>query len=401
MSKKIDFFGLSILATLAYALGQPEVGDLARKKAGTGPNPNNEEEKFAEFLNGAILPRKSALYTPPDPRSDLSDLVRSREDPIILSPQVEHIARDFYTGRKQTEGLTDTVNRLDLYWARERAATLVALELIERYHRHHETTDHIVSYADYLAGRYIMYRRIVDHMKGVIPNLKGKRVIEVGGGSGISLTMLAKEGAEVHNLDISEMALRFFELLATHYGVSDSIHTIRADFFDTRLDSNMFDLTFNVGVYEHLTPNERARLLEEQIRITAPGGIVMASVPNSKSPNYHLMEEKLKEILKEDMKFPMPKYEYVDPVELLKSGGLEPLKDGTYAQGYTQIAPPVKIKPRVIKPEDFAFFRDLPAGPESKMHQLLNAWYILEKTAPPRILERYAMFTHAFGRKPG
>ena len=103
--------------------------------------------------------------------------------------------------------------------------------------------------------------------------------------------------------------------------------------------------------------------------------------------------------MSEDKRFPMEDYHDVDTVELLKSGGLKPVQDGTYARGFTLIAPPTKIKPGTIKPEDITFFSRLPYNPASSMRELLNAWYLLEQAAPPKILERYAMFTHAFGRK--
>ncbi len=133
----------------------------------------------------------------------------------------------------------------------------------------------------------------------------------------------------------------------------------------------------------------------------------MGSVPNPKSPYYKLIQEREEKVPK-DKRLPMPFVEYVDPVILLKGAGLEPAKDGKYAQGYTQIAPPTRIKPGLISLEDSGFFRDYLSFDPGKttMKTLLGVWYLLEDNAQKNaqsmyILEKYGMFTHAFGRKPG
>lgn len=369
----------------------------------TPPNSPYKEETFVKFISDAALPRKAEFYTSPSYPRDPSDLVRSREEPILFNTQIEEIVDNSLRSRTNKEGIPDYVDNLDRFWAGQHAATLLAFAFLEQYHHQRGRKYYTARYQDFLAGRFLMYRRLVDSIKLVMPDLKGRRVSEVGGGSGLSLTMLAREGAEAHNLDISEVALRYFEYLAKHYKVKERTHTMRADFFNIEQPENTFDLTYNVGVFEHFKKDEQTRLLEEMVRITASGGLVMVSVPNENSPYYKLMHDKETKV-PENKRLPMPFRGYVDPVELLKSAGLEPVNKDGYARGYTQIAPPTRISPGMIKPKDFPFFRQLPFESGTTMETLLRAWYLLESNAQqtaPHILENYAMFTHAFGRKPG
>ncbi len=233
---------------------------------------NSEEERFAEFLSDAALPRNAHSYTAPMSQ-DKSDIVRDRDEPILLNPQIDHLTNIILGTRERKDGITEYVENLDRFWAAQYAATIQAFTLLTDYHRHNNRPNYIPGYEEYLAGRFLMYRRLVDAIKIVMPDLKGRKAIEVGGGSGISLAMLAQNGAEVTNLDISEIALKYFECLAGHYNVKNKINTERADFFkgDPEL-SNRFDLTYNVGVFEHLTRDEQSHLLEEMVRITAPSG---------------------------------------------------------------------------------------------------------------------------------
>ena len=100
----------------------------------------------------------------------------------------------------------------------------------------------------------------------------------------------------------------------------------------------------------------------------------------------------------------MKEYRVVDLVELLKEGGLEPLEDGRYGEGYTGISPPTKIGRGVIKPQHFDFFEALrsrlPIRPEEfQTRRVAQAWYEHEREAPREVLESYAIFKHVAGRK--
>jgi predicted SAM-dependent methyltransferase len=47
-----------------------------------------------------------------------------------------------------------------------------------------------------------------------------------------------------------------------------------------------FDLTFNAGVLEHFTFEERQKALREMSRVTKPGGCVLVAIPNHFSKPY-------------------------------------------------------------------------------------------------------------------
>ncbi len=329
------------------------------------------EEEVLALVNGLVLPRKSF------------DFVINGGQPVTLHKGLDDIVDALLNGREHKDN-PDWVEAFDRWWAREHAAAMFAIGLLNG------------TYEDYLPGRHLMYRRLVDDgIRKVLPQIAGKSVIEVGSGSGISLTMLAREGAIAHGLDISETALGFFEYLAKLYDVKANIRTIRADYYRTDLPDNQFDLTYNVGVFEHRTPEERLRLLAEMKRITAPQGYMMISVPNLNSPYYKAMRKREESIFKrlKQLMYPERVFYDVDPRGLLSQGGLEVIKDGNVL-----LAPSAPIGTKTIRPEDYDFFMRLPQV-NGKIRERIKAWELLEKSATPEQMNRYGWFTYAIGRK--
>ncbi len=331
------------------------------------------EQDVLELVNGLVLPRKSF------------DFAVNGGGPVTLNKGLDDVVEALLNGRKHKKN-PELVETFDRWWAREHAAAIFALGFLNG------------NYQDYLPGRYLMYRRLVDDvMREALPDMADRNVIEVGSGSGISLTMLAREGAIAHGLDMSETALGFFDYLARLYDVKNNTHTIRADFYQTGLPDNKFDMTYNVGVFEHRTPEERLRLLAEMKRITAPEGYVMISVPNLNSPHYTEMRKREEALFKKLRQFMYPerKLYNVDPGALLNEGGLEVIGDG-----YVLLAPSAIIKPRMISPDDYDFFMRLPQV-QGGISERIKAWELLEKTATPAMMRKYGWFSYAIGRKTG
>ena len=78
--------------------------------------------------------------------------------------------------------------------------------------------------------------------KALPKKLEGKKVLEVGCGSGFLSIEAALRGAEVTAIDINENALDATERLAVLKGVQDKIHLIESDLFE-KVDEK-FDLIF-------------------------------------------------------------------------------------------------------------------------------------------------------------
>ena len=113
--------------------------------------------------------------------------------------------------------------------------------------------------------------RIIDNLKSIL-DLEGKRVLEVGAGTGRDSETLSSLGAEAWTLDYSEESL---SLMADN--IELPVRIVCGDAFSLPIESESFDVVFHQGLLEHFTnPGD---ILAENYRILKPGGYVLADVP--------------------------------------------------------------------------------------------------------------------------
>ena len=123
--------------------------------------------------------------------------------------------------------------------------------------------------------------------------MKGKKVIEVGCGSGYTSIDLAKRGAEVALLDISAASLRKAVEQFQKLGVSEP-QTFQCDAMQSDIPSDSFDIAWNGGVIEHFYDEGKKKLLLEMYRIVKPGGRVIILVPNAWCWVFQLVQKIMK-----------------------------------------------------------------------------------------------------------
>lgn len=107
-----------------------------------------------------------------------------------------------------------------------------------------------------------------------------KRIIEVGSGSGFLSMALARKGARVALLDISEVALEAAGNAFKEAGLPEP-EIICADALSSGLPDDKYDIVWNGGVIEHFFDEGKEKLILEMFRMTKPGGSVIIMVPNS------------------------------------------------------------------------------------------------------------------------
>ena len=131
------------------------------------------------------------------------------------------------------------------------------------------------------------------------------------------------------------------------------------------------------------------------IRITAPKGLIMISVPNLASPYYNEMKTRERNLFGgfEEYLYPMRDYFDVNPKKLLEDADL-----GIVKEGYVLLAPSVPIKNSTIGKDDYQFFKNLPKVNGATIDKI-KAWELLEKSAPSDIKSKYGWFAYAIGRK--
>lgn len=108
----------------------------------------------------------------------------------------------------------------------------------------------------------------------------GRRVMEVGAGSGRDILQLAERGAIAVVLDYSPASLELVQRQGRASGIA--VHLVRADALNLPFRDGTFDVVFHQGLLEHF--RDPLPLLCENARVTARGGRVVVDVPQTFHP---------------------------------------------------------------------------------------------------------------------
>ncbi len=105
---------------------------------------------------------------------------------------------------------------------------------------------------------------------------KGKKILEVGAGTGRYSVALAGEGYAVTALELIGHNL---DVLRAKLDGTESIEALQGNALDlSRFADESFDLTLLLGPMYHLyTKEEKLRALSEAVRVTKPGGCIMVA----------------------------------------------------------------------------------------------------------------------------
>ncbi len=123
--------------------------------------------------------------------------------------------------------------------------------------------------------------RILRNFREVM-DLKGKRILEIGAGTGRDSFPLAREGAFVVQLDYAENSLLILKQLAGQERLET--HIVGGDTFRLPFKDGSFDAVFHQGLLEHFRKPYADRLLKENVRVLRDGGVLLVDVPQ----RYHV-----------------------------------------------------------------------------------------------------------------
>lgn len=116
--------------------------------------------------------------------------------------------------------------------------------------------------------------RLVREITG-LGDLTGKKILEVGAGTGRDAVTLAKVGAEVLTLDYVPGSLGLTIKAAEQTGVT--VVPVCGDGQGSPFADDTFDVVFHQGLLEHF--RDPLPLLRDNIRILKPGGHLVVDVP--------------------------------------------------------------------------------------------------------------------------
>lgn len=145
-------------------------------------------------------------------------------------------------------------------------------------------------YYDRVAGRYDdsyltpyweFYNAVTWHnLKRFLPRLSGRKVLDIGGGTGLWALKLAKSGYEVTVADISQKMLEVGRRKAERLGFGSKISFVKADICGlTQFISESFDLVLAQGDPLSCCADAR-QAVKEVYRVLRDKGLFIASVDN-------------------------------------------------------------------------------------------------------------------------
>ena len=138
---------------------------------------------------------------------------------------------------------------------------------------------------DYLAlGDRVYNKTKLKLFMALAGDVRGKTILDYGGGAGILSIPLAKAGADVTVVDAEADALATARLYAEREGVTARIRTVQAVSVPTSLERQCFDIVIAKDIVEHLPDDDH--VLGALARCQKPGGMMLLSTQSSQSLNY-------------------------------------------------------------------------------------------------------------------
>jgi ubiquinone/menaquinone biosynthesis C-methylase UbiE len=112
-------------------------------------------------------------------------------------------------------------------------------------------------------------------------DLRGQRVLEIGGGTGWHAAMLVHRGAEVVATDVSSVGVEVMRQRFAANGMSERAQAAVVAAEQMPFDDAAFDAVFGIAVLHHLVLDRAA---PEIARVLAPGGRAVFIEPLSENP---------------------------------------------------------------------------------------------------------------------
>lgn len=125
---------------------------------------------------------------------------------------------------------------------------------------------------------------IYETLLAEIGNLKNRKILEAGCGTGRISLRLGKGLAQVVLIDLSRVSIEIAKERFARAKINAEL--LQADLFNIPFKDNTFDVVWNAGVSEHYPEEKQHQIILEMVRVCKKGGIIVAMNGNINSLVY-------------------------------------------------------------------------------------------------------------------
>jgi len=113
--------------------------------------------------------------------------------------------------------------------------------------------------------------------------IKNSKIVDIACGGGRISVPLAKKGAKVTGVDITQEMLDFAKKNAQKNHCSNNLSLVNASAWDTKLPQNYFDKVLLLGILEHLPDKFKNKTIKEAYRLCKKNAKIFIVINNKNS----------------------------------------------------------------------------------------------------------------------
>jgi SAM-dependent methyltransferase len=126
------------------------------------------------------------------------------------------------------------------------------------------------------------FNYLTEKIFSFVPKIRGKKILDLGCGTGRNTIFAAKNGARAIGVDIERKALKIAGRLAKKEGLGDRVKFVHKDLLKTRMRQfGLFDVCILQEVIEH--DKDYGKIIRLAYTSLKPGGTLLLTTPNDPS----------------------------------------------------------------------------------------------------------------------